>query len=232
MVRIKAIIFDLDDTMHNEDFNSENSLTQSVDVMIKKGLKTSLKKGVEMIKEIIRKDPTKNKFRELVKSLGQEDEEIIKAGLEKYSNADFEKLDIFPDTIEVLGSLKKKYKLVLISQGSYPQQMKKINFLKIRDYFDLIFISKLGEKGEYFKKAIKELNLKPEEILDVGNRIDSELKIGNELGMITVRILKGKYRFIKPREKNEKPDFEINNLKEIYGILNEIQNLNEIQKTA
>ena len=41
-----------------------------------------------------------------------------------------------------------------------------------------------------------ELELQPHEILVVGDRIDTEIKIGNDLGMQTCRIMKGKYSMI------------------------------------
>jgi len=221
-MKIKAIIFDLDDTLLNEDFTSDKALTLGIEAMIEKGFKVKVIEGLKKIKEIIKEDPTLDKFRELAKSFGQENDEIINAGHDKYINADIDEFEIFPDTIDVLNKLKGLgIKMALISGGSEKYQNKKIDFSKIRNYFDFIYISKVNEKKEFFDKVIKDFDVDPIVIMDVGNRIDSEIKIGNELDMITVRMLKGKYRFLSPREDNEKADYEINNLTEILEIVNE-----------
>ena len=219
MKEIKAFIFDLDNTLYDAEVLTEETLKQAIAAMIAAGLKTSLQEGFKTIKEIIRIDPRKDKFRELTKFFGQEDEKIITAGHERYIEGDFDTLQIFQETKSVLASLKKKYKLALLSQGSPKQQEKKIEVLGIRPYFDFLFFPMHGQKKEFFEKAIMQLKVDPHEIFVVGDRIDNEIKIAKSLGMKTARLLHGKYASLKPKEKNEKADFEIKNLKEILKIV-------------
>jgi len=219
MDKIKAIIFDLDDTLYDGDHLTEIALRQSVQVMIDRGLNCKLDEGVDRIKEIIKEDPVADKFRELAKSFNQEDFDIINKGKDRYFNSDFDELKIYSDTKEVLGRLCEKYKMILITQGFPIQQNKKINVLGIRNYFDFIFISDIGRKKEDFESILEILNLKSGEILVVGDRIETEIKIGNELGMKTVRLLRGKYRFLESKEENEKPDYVIEDLRGLYDIL-------------
>ena len=64
MKKIKAIIFDLDNTLYDAEVLTEETLKQAVAAMISTGLKTSIQEGFTKIKEIIRVDPRKDKFRE------------------------------------------------------------------------------------------------------------------------------------------------------------------------
>jgi len=219
MVRIKALIFDLDDTLHNVQFLMDIALRQGIEAMIKEGLTCDVNDGLDKIKDIIKNNPSSDKFAELAKTYGNEDEEIIEAGRNKYYDFDFDKMDIFSDTKEVLSKLKGDYRLVLLSQGKKPLQDRKIDYLEIRDYFDYILLPDVGKKEESFKEALEELSLDPNEILVVGDRIDAEIKIGNDLGMQTCRILRGKYKSLEPRFQNEEPDHVINTLRGLYGIL-------------
>ncbi|MEN9626333.1 MAG: hypothetical protein RL557_661 [archaeon] len=219
MKKIKSIVFDLDNTLYDADTLTEETLKHAVESMIAEGLVTTIPEGFTKIQEIIRHDARKDKFRELAKFFGQEDERIIRAGHETYMNAPFETLKIFPDTKKVLNALKKDFKLVLLSQGSPRQQERKIDVLGIRVYFDLLLFPQMGEKKKYFERLSKQLEVKPEEILVVGDRIDNELKIAKSMGMKTVRLVHGKYASLQPQEKDERPDFEIKNLSELITLL-------------
>ncbi len=221
---IKAVIFDLDNTLHDSEVLTENALKQAIEAMIEKGLNCSFDEGLSKIKDIVENNPGNGKFRDLAKGFGQEDEEVIEAGLSTYINPDLSKLRIFPETVEVLRKLKEDYKLVLISQGSTSSQSERIDILGIRNYFNHIFLTRLGDKRSAFEESLKVLDLDSEEILVVGDRIDGELKIGNELEMRTVRVLKGKYKSLEPKDESEKPDFEIENLREIYDVIKKINN--------
>jgi len=217
--KIKAIIFDLDDTLHNVNFLMEIALKKAVQTMIDEGFNCSIEQGFDKIKEIIKEHPKLDKFRELAKAFNQEDEELIKIGENNYRDYDFEHIEIFPETKEVLGKLKGKFKLVLISQGRTSLQNRKIDYLGIRDYFDLVLLPNIDEKRSCFLEVIEGFGFAPEEILVVGDRVDNEIKIGNELGMKTCRLRRGgKYSSVEPKE-DEKPDNEIKNLREIYNIL-------------
>ena len=68
---------------------------------------------------------------------------------------------------------------------------------------------------------MKELNLKSEECIMVGDRLDTDIMGGNRSGMITVLVKTGKFDN-KPRTKEEKPDFEINSISELLTLVKKI----------
>ena len=219
-MNIKAVIFDLDETLYDGDELTQIGLSQAVKAMIGKGLNCNLDEGRKKINAIIKENPLKDKFIELAMFFGPLNDDIIEIGRDTYWNSDFDELKIYPEGFELLESIKNNFKNILITQGTSMQQNKKIDSLKIRDYFDHILIPKIGEKKNCFLELLKNLNINPEEILVVGDRIDNEIKIGNELGMKTVRLVRGKYRFLEPRTQNENPDFQIKNLKGLFNLLN------------
>jgi len=220
---IKAIIFDLDDTLYPKDQIRDSAQEQCVRAMIEKGLNCSFEQGLEKIKEIS-KDPRMDMFQETVKHFGPNNQEIWEYGHEIYNNANFKTLISFPETKELLEQLKQNFKLILITQGSIRQQDKKVEALGIRNYFDKVILCEDGEKENYFSKILEIYNLKPEEVLNIGDNILNEIEIANKLGMKTIRILEGKYSTLTPQESLETPDFTINNPFEIIPILNKLNN--------
>lgn len=118
----------------------------------------------------------------------------------------------FPETINVLQN--QHFKKILLSCGKPETQNKKIDVLKIRSYFAEIHItSTQEEKKTILEQIAKRIGTK--NILVVGDRIDSEIRFGNMLGITTVRLLHGKYKDLKPKDDFEIPSFTIKKLSEV-----------------
>lgn len=223
MKKIKAIIFDLDNTLFNAEPITEMAIKQAINSMIDNGLKCSLGEGIERMKKIIKENPFADKFKELAKSFGQDNEYLINKGKEIYYNkTEFNKLDLYPGSIKTLKELKKRYKLILVTSGGELQQNRKIDALNIRKYFDYISIDEKPDKEIQFLEILKNFRFIPKDFLVVGDRIDNEIKIANKLGMNSVLIKKGKYSSIRFRNKFDEPDYIINNISEILYILDYI----------
>lgn len=94
---------------------------------------------------------------------------------------------LFDDAKEVLESLKNKYKLVILSNGDGKQQRKKIGYTGLDKYFSNIFISsEVGyskpEKG-IFEIACRNINLKPENCIMVGDKYKVDIEGSLNAGM-------------------------------------------------
>ncbi len=225
MSKIKAIIFDLDDTLFDQEQIRDLAREQSIKVMIEKGLKCSIEQAMNILKEITPKTHTSNRFKELIKYFDCYDNEIAKIGMQTYITSKFDKIDTYPEAKEVLKKLKQNYKLILITEGISKQQNKKIDLLGIKEFFNYIFTVEPGtKKNQSFLQTMSLLNLTSNEIIVVGDRLDKEIKAGNEVGIKTIRLLKGIYSSVQPQEPSEKPDFTINNLTEIIQILDNLNN--------
>ena len=85
---------------------------------------------------------------------------------------------------------------------------KKIDTLGIRHYFSEIYIVSDNEhKMDHFKQIIEEH--KDQEIIVIGNRIDSEIRYGNMLGLKTIFVKFGKYSVLEAKDEHEIPDHTI-----------------------
>ncbi len=103
---------------------------------------------------------------------------------------------------------------VLVTKGDPLCQEKKLQALGIRPYFDAVFICRSDhEKKNLFIQASKKFPAK--QVWVIGDRIDSEIRWGNELGFHTVRLRQGKYKNGEPKDKMEIADVEINSIKEL-----------------
>jgi len=233
MVRVKAIFFDLDDTL----FDCSGSLIEgarkrAAKAMVKAGLPVSNKKAYEMQLKIFKEfGPMENIFDRMCNKFGcskDERRKMVKAGFNAYNSDEVEDIKLYPRVLPMLKKLRKKgLKLVLITSGIYERQWKKIKILKLEKEFDLIYVhdfekdvSKFGK----FKKAMDNFGLKPRNIVVVGDKVSSEIRMGNRLGATTVRLLKGRFSKMKPRNELEEPDYTINNIPDIVPLLKKVEN--------
>lgn len=135
---------------------------------------------------------------------------------DNYTEKDLSKIKPYFGVINVLEN--KDYIKILVTKGDRDFQLKKIENLNIKKYFDNIYItSNIIGKLEFFKK-IKEDYLNSNFFV-IGDRIDLEIKYGNMLGFKTILLKKGKYKNKKPKDLLEIPMIVINEMKELRGIL-------------
>ena len=149
--------------------------------------------------------------------------------LEEFIHIDISNITLFPDVMNTLKQLKSQgYKLLLVTSGEKQVQRKKIDVLGLNgNYFDEVLITdRTGgqTKRNCFKEIIQRYNLKPEEIICIGDKIDDELIASKSLGMVTVMFEHGRHykAHLKEQSKQIKPDYSIKCIKDLLelGILN------------
>lgn len=125
----------------------------------------------------------------------------------------------FPDTIPVLKSITVPK--ILVSFGDPAIQQKKIDVLGIQTYFiEIRLCTTLEEKKRFFDEVTTKYRIKnPKDVLIVGDRLDSEIRFGKECGFVTVRLLRGKYKDLKPKDAFEIPDYTITTLSELVDLV-------------
>lgn len=232
----KAIIFDLDDTLMDTTGQvTEKGQLRAIKAMVKAGLPLSYKRAVRYRNKLIRKKGVHaHHIPLMVKNLVKnpaEAKRLLYMGLKAHHTTPIKNIKPLPGTIKLLEGLRKKgCRLYIVSHGLKKTQMKKIKKLKIGKYFDRIFIDDSHDesfKEEFFEHIIKDEiennKLKPEDIISVGNRIDSEIMLSNKLGLTTVLMVHGRYSKLKPRNKWEKPDFSIRKISDLLQVLKQHQ---------
>lgn len=224
---IKAVLFDVDNTLYDNSKQVELARRNAIESMAEAGLKLPTEEALKVLDDIVKKHgPNYDKhFDMLVESDGDGPKpRVVAAGIVAYHNTKIAHLKPFPDTTRTLLKLKDMgYKLGVITEGTDLKQWEKIIRLGLQHFFDVVFISREVNEdkssGRLFKAALEELGLKPGECMYVGDKLNRDVLGANRAGMTSVRILKGRYKDEKPKNKDEKPDYQINHLEELLDIL-------------
>ena len=129
--------------------------------------------------------------------------------------------ELYPDTMECLRILKKKYKLRIIA-NQIPGVEKRLDGMGIRRYFDVIVSS--AEEGvakpdpRIFNIALIRAGCTPEQAVMIGDRIDNDIVPAKQMGMKTVWIRQGVGRYWNIQGDSETPGYEVNSLSELLSI--------------
>ncbi|MFC1686860.1 HAD hydrolase-like protein [Nanoarchaeota archaeon] len=132
-------------------------------------------------------------------------------------------IKLFSGVKEILG--ETEIKKVLVTCGDVVLQRRKLEILGINNSFDNVFICPNNEdKEETFKFIVNKYNttnynIDKSRIFVVGNRIDSEIKYGNKLGLKTILLKHGKYKNLECKDNLEIPDYEINKIDEMGDLI-------------
>ena len=134
-----------------------------------------------------------------------------------YSEEQMNNIKLYPHLDKFLK--RRDIKKALVTKGDNIVQCQKIKNLGIRPFFnDILICSEDIEKKECFEKLLQKY---PQKIAWViGDRIDSEIRWGNELGLNTIRFKRGKYKELKANGKIEVPDYEIDDYAQLVEIVN------------
>ncbi len=218
--KIKAFILDLDDTVYDSSgtlvLRGRRKVSKTIAGMISCSEDEAFNLQLEMEKTY----GTKVNIYEKIVALHNLPNSYTKELLEEFIRVDISNINLFPDVMETLTKLKVKgYRLILVTSGEKQIQRKKINVLGLTDsHFDDILIAERNNgktKKDCFKEIMRRYDLKPEEIVCVGDKIDDELIAGKSLGMITVMFKHGRHykAYLKEQDKYIKPDYSINRIK-------------------
>ena len=190
---VKAVVFDLDDTLYMENEFVEYGLKNAANV-------AETVYGIVNANEKIRslyQESKVNVFDRLVNAEKIKDKEIAVAGLVKaYRNCEPKNLHCNPGVLDLLKTLKKKgVRTGIITDGFADVQKSKIKALGIQEYIDEIVIT--DELGGVqcrkpnpigFEKMLKMLDVKPQEMVYIGDNPNKDFAIKKYLPIITARV--------------------------------------------
>lgn len=228
---IKAVFFDLDDTLMDSSGTSKLAHMHACEKMISAGLPArSVDEAYEQLHHILvsKGYNYNNHYNLLCRHYRVKiPERIIAAGMVAYHNTKFAFLRLFPDVMETIMYLvKNNYRIIIITNGIAIKQWEKIVRLGIDNIIDQVYISKKentsASKRSLGKKALLENKLKPSEVVWVGDRLDTDIEEANKLKIHSIRILKGKRAHLKPKDATQIPEFTINNISELPQILRKL----------
>ncbi len=198
--RIKAIIFDLDDTLYDCSGTLVLKSKKLAAKIISKAINCSEEDALKLQLELeTRLGPKGDIAREIAK-LYNLSEDFCKEVSEAINNLNIDDIVLFPDTMASINELKRiGYKLFLVTFGNREMQEKKIKVLGLERAFDEIIITENPRgKEKCFKEILTKYDLEPEQVLCVGDKIKDEIEVGKRLGMSTALMKHGRhYHFYK-----------------------------------
>lgn len=238
---IKCVIFDFGDTLVQSSVAAEKTHKNRPELQIlkklgydfsNKKLNNATLRMIEKTKNLSSKVKQEDKTifaRTLLQELGIKPTKKLAIECENAYYAKLrENIKLMPNTVKLLEFLKKKKIIAcVISNTRIDSNLKIAKNLKIRKYFRHFIMSHLfgSVKSELkiFRHALEEINknrknkIKPEECLMVGDNAEED-GAAKLTGMKTAILTK----FLRKKEHLQrlKPDYLINDLKEIEKIVN------------
>ena len=218
---IRSIAFDLDDTLlDTTGLLVPQASQEAFQILIDAGLSLDLKSCEELRLSLIRTISHKDVFKKLANEHGNS---TTQAAVELANKAFYhprlpEKLDLLPGALENLNFLSKKYNLYLVTAGFQDAQAAKVKSLGIAHYFKKVFVvnSMISEKKyTAFKMILDDENIKPEELLCIGNSLSSEIKDARRIGAWACYFEFGEDRGAVPTEPEFQPHFHVKSHKEL-----------------
>jgi putative hydrolase of the HAD superfamily len=230
---IKGIIFDLDNTLVDFTRFKENSIRSAIESMIDAGLKIDPETAYKKIFQIYEEKGWEYQrvFDDfLIEVMGYIDYKILASGIVAYRRAKEGSLVLYPNvTRTLLNLVKKGIKLAVVSDAPALQVWTRLVQMNLHHIFDVVITfddtGKRKPDPEPFLKALEKLNLKPNEVIMVGDWAERDIVGAKKVGIKTIFAKYGNtFGTI-----NSGADWEINDIEEIVKIVDEI-NSNALSK--
>lgn len=191
---IKAVIFDLDNTLVDFMAMKRQAITAAIDSMIDAGLRLTREEVQERIDAIYKERGIEfqNVFDQLLYDVFQKvDYKILSAGIIAYRRAREAALVPYPHVNMTLVSLLKQgIKLAVISDAPGREAWLRLCYLNFHHIFDhVITFDDTGERKPSpvpFRRALDLLGVRPEETLMVGDWAERDMVGAAQVGITTV----------------------------------------------
>jgi putative hydrolase of the HAD superfamily len=189
-MKIKAVIFDIDNTLVDFLAMKERCIRPAVEAMCKAGLDKRPEDVLKRVYELYKKYGMEYKliFQELLKSYKVHDDRILAHGIIAYRKARM--VESYPKAEYVLTELRKRgYKLGVVTDAPSIKAWLRLVYMRLDDKFDAVVTfddTKLHKPHQLpFQKALAELGVKPQECMMVGDMISKDVEGAKAVGMVS-----------------------------------------------
>ncbi|MEW5759780.1 MAG: TIGR02253 family HAD-type hydrolase [Candidatus Thermoplasmatota archaeon] len=220
---IKAVVFDLDNTLIDFMRMKKESVRAAAEAMIDAGLEMDREEVEKKIFEIYTEEGIEYQYvfdRFLEKEFGHVSPRIKAAGIVAYRKAKEGSIALYPHVMQtLLELLKRGVKLAVITDAPQLQAWLRLCYFQLQNIFDVVvtyedtFEKKPSIKP--FKLVLEKLGVKPEEAIMVGDWEERDVVGGKLVGMKTVFARYGDLFNVKETGA----DYEINDIRELIGFL-------------
>lgn len=220
---IKAIIFDLDNTLVDFMLLKNNAVEAAIHAMVDAGMELSYDEARDKIDAIYDREGIEYQqvFDQLLKDFyGKVDHKIMSAGIVAYRKAREAALKPYPKVFPTLVELiKMSIKLAVVTDAPAKEAWLRLSYLNFHHIFDIVVtFDDTGERKPSpvpFNRALEMLGVKGEECLMIGDWAEKDMVGAKAVGMKTVFARYGDVF----NTKNPDSDYEINSISELIGIV-------------
>ncbi len=220
---IKAVLFDLDNTLIDFMKVKQKSVDAAINAMLAAGVKLKKKEATKILYKIYWKHGIEHQhiFQKFLRRvLGKLDYKALAGGIVAYRKTQAGILFPYSDVIPTLKKLRRqRLKLAIVSDAPRLKAWIRLVELGIQDYFDVVVCHE--DTGSYkhtglpFKRALKLLQLKPAECLMIGDWPERDIVGAKKLGIKTIF---AQYGATKKISKSG-ADFDIDSVSEVVRVV-------------
>jgi len=226
---IKAIIFDLDNTLLDFIKMKQFAVKAAITAMNEAGLEVDEEKAYEDIFNLYMEKGWENQqvFDDyLTQTVGEVSNKILAAGIVSYRRAREATLLVYPNVKKTLIELiKMGIKLAVVSDAPSREAWMRLYYLNLHHVFEPVLtfddtgVRKPSPKP--FEMALKHLDVQPEEALMIGDWPDRDVVGAKQIGMKTIFARYGDtFGTVESGA-----DWDINDVYEVVGIIKELNNV-------
>lgn len=214
---IKAIIFDLDDTLYEErQFVYSGYRVVSDWINEKYNIDIFLE-----LKELFDSGFRGDVFTPILSKYMNVKESFIKQLVKVYREHK-PSIRLYDDASYILNKLHDKYKLAIITDGYLEVQKNKVKSLNVETLFDTIIYSDIYGRDHWkpdivpYTECFKCLNVQPNESVYVADNPTKDFVSAKKLGMLTIRVKRENTEHFNCKLSDTyEADMEVNNLCEL-----------------
>jgi putative hydrolase of the HAD superfamily len=223
---IKAVIFDLDNTLTDFMRMKENAVEAAVEAMVDAGLRFTSGDISKKIYEIYEREGIEFQSvfdHALEELIGQVDYKIHAAGIVAYRRAREASLVLYPHVrVTLIELMKRGIKLGVVSDAPRKEAWLRLCYLQLHHMFD--FVTTFDDTGvrkpspKPFQRALDHFQLQSNEAIMVGDWPERDIKGAGNLGMITVFARYGDTKDSKDSGANH----DVNDIYELVDIVDRL----------
>jgi putative hydrolase of the HAD superfamily len=226
---IKAVLFDVDNTLIDFMERKRLAISESVKAMVDAGIDESYSQLHKDFNDYYWSHGIENQkiFQQFLKDkYGKIDYKVLAYAILAYRRASNGLLRPYPGSKSTLISLRERgFKLAILSDAPRLEAYLRLCAVGLDDFFDVILTkddvkaTKPNKRG--FKMVAKKLGILPEECMMVGDNLSRDMAGAKSLGMKTIF---AKYGLVLENEENKvlnekNIDFTAETIKDIPGIV-------------
>jgi putative hydrolase of the HAD superfamily len=223
MTKLKAILFDLDNTLLDFYTLKMSAIDAALVAMKNSGLKSNMEVVRNELNALFKMHGWEHQqiFQLLLEKIKESNPKILAAGIVAYRKEKAKHVQTYPQVVPTLNEIKKRgYKIGIVTDADTLQGWIRLTELGLENMFDAVVTRDSdGVRKPHalpFQKALAKLNVKPSETLHVGDWPARDIAGAKALGLKTALAKYGMSEVLK--DESIVPDFTLNKFEDLLEI--------------